>query len=119
MNELYDLALLLDSEGIEISAAEYGVGMFFSMDVQEIASGILAAGYVKPRVITTKKELDALRIGTVILDAKDEVNRLVRKERTIISYPTPIENKWDMGGGMLHLDEMVDLPATVIYEPTE
>jgi hypothetical protein len=36
--------------------------------VKATASDILAAGYRKPRTITTAEELDALPVGSVILD---------------------------------------------------
>ena len=35
-----------------------------------IADAILAAGYVKPRQVTTVEELDALPAGTIVRDSK-------------------------------------------------
>ena len=66
-----------------------------------IADGILAAGYSKPRTITTVEERDALREGSVVRDKDGDV----------------IERLW---GGWYFGDNntVPNLPATVIHEPT-
>ena len=93
-------------------------GNSWTLTPDALADAILAAGYVKPRVITTLEDLDALPIGAVCLDSEEQMIRIVRKEPYSMSYSPVPENFWDMGGGMLHRDDMVDLPLTVLWEPT-
>ena len=72
---------------------------------QEIAEKVLAAGYHRPRVVTTVAELDALPEGTTIVD---QAERLTLEE-TSIQYL-----EWvDRHGNACH----VELPATVLHEP--
>ena len=77
------------------------------------ADAILAAGYSKPRAITTAEDLDKLGFQSVVLDA----------------YGTPYvcerhatdgtRNEWKPSG-MNHLDESEEIlyhgPATVVHE---
>lgn len=53
-----------------VIVAAYGEGNEECPCVQDfdVADAILAAGYRKPRTITTAEELDALPLGSVILD---------------------------------------------------
>jgi hypothetical protein len=64
---------------------------------------ILAAGYSKPRTITTVEELDALVAGTIIRD------------------PLPCikwgSGEWGTFSGDSVESSRIDLPATVIYSP--
>lgn len=73
------------------------------------ADAILAAGYRKPRTITTVEELDALPAGSVILDS-DGLS-LHKNEFT----------GWCASNGAKEIDvEMLEgeaLPATVLHEP--
>lgn len=67
------------------------------------ADALIAAGYVKPRTVTTVEELDALPAGTIIRD------------------PLPCI-KWGSGmWGTFSGDSVgsnrIDFPATVLYEP--
>jgi hypothetical protein len=71
--------------------------------VGETVDDILAAGYQRPRTITTVEELDALPAGTIIRD------------------PLPCI-KWGSGmWGTFSGDSVgsnrIDFPATVLYEP--
>ena len=70
----------------------------------DIADGLLAAGYRKPRTITTAAELDALPAGAVIL-GRDRV--ACQKEE--------IPGLWDSAGELISTD-FVALPATVLHE---
>ena len=61
------------------------------------ADVILAAGYRKPRTITTAEELDALAVGSVIRSGRGAIH-----EKEVFSdYP----------------DVVISLPATVLWEP--
>ena len=71
----------------------------------KLADAILAAGYRKPRIITTAEELDGLEVGAVILDA-DEVACQQMK----------LSELWEAGGEIVPAN-LIPLPATVLYEP--
>ena len=74
-------------------------------DIQ-LAGMLFDAGYVKPRVITSREELDALPSGSVILDSMGEPNVL-------------LDNGWVLpGGGGSYTSWSVAqaLPATVLHE---
>jgi hypothetical protein len=85
-------------------AQPYLLGGDMSTVLDRTADAILAAGYRKPRTITTAEELDALPLNTIILDAeglplhKDDSDRV---------------EEWCYGDNAVD----VDLPATVLYEP--
>lgn len=80
------------------------------MPKYDTADAILAAGYRKPRTITTAEELDALPDGTVVMDGQGEVARkLVYGWRVLVSeagfdawLSDPLEETY--------------LPATVLHE---
>jgi len=82
-----------------------------------IADSILAAGYRKPRTITTVEELDALPVGSVVLHDG-------RAFQHYPAYPAPFDEyqKWKCGdGGFVRStnDGSMILPATVLYEPSK
>ena len=70
-----------------------------------IANAILAAGYSKPRTITTAEELDALPEGTRIVD-KAELLTLEETSMECLEWV-------DRHGNACH----VELHATVLYIP--
>lgn len=75
---------------------------------ESAADAILAAGYRKPRTITTREELDALPSGSVILDATGEPNVFH-------------DNGWVLpggGGGYTSWAVAQSLPAIVLHEPS-
>jgi hypothetical protein len=79
---------------------------------------ILAAGYRKPRTITTAKELDALPVGTVVRTSGDE-DRLDPRIAVKTGFWTS-ESEWEVADSndfCLDSGELDDLPATVLYEP--
>ena len=74
-----------------------------------IADAILAAGYRKPRIVTTLAELEALPFGSVILDPAG------------LSLHKNEFSGWRASNGAKEISaEMLEheaLPATVLYEP--
>ena len=71
----------------------------------DYADAILAAGYIKPRTITTVEDLDAMPEGTQIVDLSERLTL----EETSLTYL-----EWvDRHGNACH----VQLPATVLYSP--
>jgi hypothetical protein len=75
-----------------------------SIGTTEIMDAILAAGYRKPRTITMVEELDALPVGSVVLDGDVGVRR--------------DDGYWklsDLAG--VYASSEITLPATVLYEP--
>jgi hypothetical protein len=74
----------------------------------DLADAILAAGYRKPRTVTTAEELDALPVGSVILDPAGL--SLHKTEFTGWRASNGVKN---IGPAML---EQEALPATVLHE---
>jgi hypothetical protein len=75
---------------------------------------ILAAGYRKPKVVTTAEELDALPVGSVVLHNG-------RAFQHYQAYPAPFDEyqKWKCGdGGFVRStkDGSSILPATILHE---
>jgi hypothetical protein len=77
--------------------------------VEATADAILAAGYSKPRTITTAEELDALPFETVIRDGDQCV---------LERWGEMEESGWVtvMVTSFIPRDQ-ITLPATVLYEP--
>jgi hypothetical protein len=76
-----------------------------ALDSLRVADRLAAAGYVKPRMITTSEELDALTEGTTIVDMAE---RLTLEETSFGCL------EWvDRHGNAC----WVELPATVLPEP--
>lgn len=91
------------------------LGSDMSVVLDKTADAILAAGYRKPRTITTVEELDALPVGSVVLHSG-------RAFQHYPAYPAPFDEyqKWKCGdGGFVRStkDGSSILPATVLYEP--
>ena len=72
---------------------------------RELAQGILDAGYRKPRTITTAEELDALPVGSVVLDADNVACQRMK-----------LPELWESGGELI-TTKLIPLPATVLHEP--
>ena len=77
----------------------------------KVADAILAAGYVKPRVITTLEELDALpRLSVVQVQVGKTAETWIHEGRHALHF---------MGGRVAHGDDRARfLPLTVLWEPT-
>jgi hypothetical protein len=73
---------------------------------QTIAEAILADGYRKPRTITTVEELEALPDNTVIRDSEPATLQLVDGQWFVPGHDQP----WYV--------ESIDLPVTVLHEPS-
>lgn len=77
---------------------------------KQTADEILAAGYRKPRTITTVEELDALPVGTIILDSDPDACMKVEGGRwRSIDDPEETFSTSGISGS---------LPATVMHEGT-
>jgi len=81
-------------------------------EATRIATRLLAAGYRKPRTITTVEELDALPGESVIRDASGIPYEL----DYTLGNPA---DKWWVATGMIERLENrhIELPATVLYAP--
>lgn len=76
---------------------------------KSMADELLAAGYRKPRQVTTVEELDALPIGAMVLDAHGDVARRYRGGwRTMVS-------ETDSDPWLTVPLEDATLPATVLH----
>ena len=83
----------------------YSGGMFEQTN-EEVADAVLAAGYRKPRTITTAEELDALPDGSAVVDKEGDV--LTKHAHWWHSYETaPLMSRKVAKYG----------PLTVIHEP--
>lgn len=76
-----------------------------------IADAILAAGYRKPRTVTTSEELDALPVDSVVRDTKG----FVYQKWADIDEP---EIPWwaAAGDSRMYPANRIALPATVLHE---
>lgn len=74
---------------------------------QEIAEAILAAGYRKPRTVTTTEELDAMPAGSIVLDMDPDA--------LLKTHTGSWRSLLDPDGHFGSKD--ISLPATVLYEP--
>lgn len=76
-----------------------------------IADGLLAAGYRKPRTITTAEEVDALPVGSVVLDTDGFPSRkFAGGWRTMVAEPDG--SAWLSG----HMEDP-EFPVTVLHTP--
>lgn len=73
------------------------------------ADAILAAGYRKPRMVSTAAELYALGFQTVVMSAGGEVWRLGLYSA----------DNLDEDGTRVYENSDIALPATVLHEPEE
>jgi hypothetical protein len=81
--------------------------------VEAMADAILAAGYTKPRTISTVEELDALPVDSVV--RSDMCNVYVKD----YDLDDPSAIWWVTAGAVSeYQSNRILLPATVLYEPT-
>lgn len=80
-----------------------------------IADGLIAAGYRKPRTITTVEELDALAMGSKVVSAGYE---WTKNYLTINTPSGGIEREvWFNVYDDFDAAADIELPATVLWEP--
>ena len=111
MSDIDDLAEII-RHGM-VSAEEWG------MDHRDIAADIIAAGFHRDRTITTAEELDALPVGTVVVEGDhatpDEVVALGLATMPGVFHRFP--DGWHVVSGCGA--RQVPLPATVLWNPEE
>jgi hypothetical protein len=111
MSALNDLAVSVETGLDEIR----GFIAWTNQAPMELAVRLTAAGYRKPRIVTTAEELDALPVGSVVLHNG-------RAFQHYPAYPAPFDEyqQWKCGdGGFVRSTKGGSsiLPATVLYEP--
>lgn len=105
-----DLALIVSE------ALENVTGIYDTTDDEDckISDVILAAGYLKPRIVTTVDEMGALPVGSVVIDR--EGMSLQKTEFNLSG------TGWNASNGTRDIEhdelERDCFPAVVIYEPT-
>jgi hypothetical protein len=107
VNPRDELAKLL-TETSRAYIGEYGAYVD-EVEAPHLADAILAAGYKKPRAITTVEELEALPVGSVILDTDPDTCRKNEYGRwNSLDDPEESFSSRSLLGS---------LPATVLHEP--
>ena len=98
----------------ELFGIIYGVTDNPDWAVSEVHDAILAAGYMKPRTVTTEDELDTLPIGSVVLSEGRSFRGGFR-----MSFQRWDDGLWHRGArsASTHPDNF--LPATVLHEGTQ
>lgn len=107
MNERDELARTIEDVDIA-NEWDPSPGMYL-----KYGDAILAAGYRKPRTITTTEELDALAVGTVVLSEK----YIHHTTGMGISFQKWDDWLWHRGGRSSDTHPDYFLPATVLWEP--
>ena len=113
MSEREELICILDERGAQAGDCGHEPGEIADCpnECREILEGyaeaILAAGYRKPRVVTTVEELYELPIGSAIVDATD----LVYVRDSGGRKPCKVAQAGEFA--------FVSLPAMVLYEGSE
>lgn len=96
----------------EINHAAFAHGWEPDGDIHEyIARRLIAAGYRKQRTVETVEELTALKTGSVVLDAENEVLSKIKDGYEEAWYSTTA-----IGG---YEDQDISLPATLLWEPAD
>lgn len=91
-------------------ATPYLLGGDMSEVLDRTADAILAAGYRKPRTITTVEELDALADDSIILDAESVDWRRNGNLNFTPTWQTSLADDFAF-------KDAIALPATVLWEP--
>jgi hypothetical protein len=77
--------------------------------VKSTADAILAAGYRKPRTITTAEELDALQYGAAVVHDEGWGETIAQRHTE--------DMRWYVTGCLEYIRPEALLPATIIHEP--
>ena len=84
---------------------------------KEAADELIREGYRKPRTVTTAEELDALPVGSVVLDDDGDAwklhHRMERPDKTWHTYWTMADFSDNLDGSETLAEY---LPATVLHE---
>jgi hypothetical protein len=79
-----------------------------------VAEWILAAGYRKPRTVTTVEELDALPVDSVVMESEHDTF-IIRTMRGVFHrFP---DGWYVVAGHGAREDIYIQLPVTVLYTP--
>ena len=102
----------LAAEIADVYLSNMGAGPLAGKVTQfDLAEAILAAGYRKPRTITSVEELHGLPLGSVIIDSDPSVLQMLEKSAIGgAEWAQPNEER-------IYSSGHVTLPATVLYEP--
>lgn len=86
-------------------------------ETDTIVDALIAAGYSRPRIVSTVEELEALESDSVVMEAPDQFgNRGAVYEA---ADPMGWEHKWMWGDEQTSPSGALRLPVTVLFEPTE
>ena len=88
----------------------YDTGSHYELSATDAAHTVLAAGYRKPRTITTAEELDALPFESVIRDADSHLLERWGDGEEVF-WATVMVNAFIARGD-------ISLPVDVLWEPT-
>jgi len=102
-DEIYDIARsVIDGElGILVNGSD------IDNTADSLSYAVLAAGYSKPRTISTVKELDALPEHSVVRSGEGAV------------WESDSGVWYETASRLLHVAADIALPATVLYAPEE
>jgi hypothetical protein len=92
-------------------AVPYLLGGDMSKVLDETVDALIAAGYTKPRIITTVEELDALPVNSVVRDFKEFIYDKWDDEDTP-GFPWWVTT----GDSRQYASRVIALPATVLHE---
>jgi len=109
MSERDELAaIIMSPESFDSGPVSCGPNDIYAA---RIADAILAAGWRKPRTVTSVEELDALPGESIVRDASG----IVYEKDYIVNNPTV--NWWIETGQSEHFTaKSISLPATVLHE---
>lgn len=123
MSERDELAHILDVQGAQVGDCGHEPGEADDCEngCRELllgyADAILAAGYRKPRVVSTVEELEALPVGSAIVVRGEHIEVGVIATRVMVRGN---DDEWESYDAYETTEGLVEyLPATVLFEPTE
>ncbi|MGB3413619.1 MAG: hypothetical protein WBA28_02775 [Microbacteriaceae bacterium] len=118
MSEREELICILDTEGAQSGDCGHEPGSIADCpnECREILEGyadaILAAGYRKPRMVTTVEQVEALPSGAVV---RGDDSAVTVKKTSGAWFLVGVDHHFNSGFD----DEELALPAKVLYEGSE
>jgi hypothetical protein len=98
----------------ELSGWPIGQGYYGTQigidDAQALAATLVDAGWTKPATVTTAEELDALPVGSVVLDEQGEVYKRVSDED---GYRCDGPHNWRSNGCYYAEYELIEMRGSV------